>query len=479
MPTQPAKQPSRKRDPDVRSSVESIQPRARALSQAEPGGPGGSAAEWVKPSALKPWPQNPTKDDPASVRRVAESIKRFGFGAPLVARRANGEVIAGHTRLRAAKQLGLELVPVRYLDISEKDAHILALADNRLAELTLRNNAELAELLKAMEPSDQLLAGYTGGDVQALLREAEGEPEIVEDEVPAPPKVPVTKLGDVWLLGRHRLVCGDCRAAGGLVPATGGASVNLAFTSPPYASQRAYDESSGFEPIDPDHYVEWFESVQRNVRAVLAADGSWFVNIKPHSDGLDTGLYVLDLVVAHVRRWGWHFATEYCWARQGFPGKPARRFKNQFEPIYQFALNEWKFRPGAVTHASDRVPTYDRANHWANGLNDSTAGRAGNDWAAVSDGDAYPGNMLPVGAKPNAGGHVAAFPVGLPTFFIRAYTDPSDTVLDPFIGSGTTLIAAEQLDRRCIGIELSPAYCDVVVERWQHLTGGRAERESS
>jgi len=168
MRTQPAKQPSRKRDADVRSSVESIQPRARALSQPEPGGP-DSAAEWVKPSALKPWPQNPTKDDPASVRRVAESIKRFGFGAPLVARRANGEVIAGHTRLRAAKQLGLELVPVRYLDISEKDAHVLALADNRLAELTLRNNAELAELLKAMEPSDQLLAGYTDDDLDKLI----------------------------------------------------------------------------------------------------------------------------------------------------------------------------------------------------------------------------------------------------------------------------------------------------------------------
>lgn len=203
MATEPSKQASRKPDP------ESTQTRARALSQAEPGGPGGSAAEWVKPSALKPWPQNPTKDDPASVRRVADSIKRFGFGAPLVARRANGEVIAGHTRLRAAKQLGLELVPVRYLDISEKDAHVLALADNRLAELTQRNNAELAEQLKELDPSDQLLAGYTGGDVQALMRKVEGDADVIEDDVPEPPNVPVTKPGDVWLLGRHRVVCGD------------------------------------------------------------------------------------------------------------------------------------------------------------------------------------------------------------------------------------------------------------------------------
>src|SRR6185436_12647474 len=165
---------------------------------------------------------------------VAESIKRFGFGAPLVARRANGEVIAGHTRLRAAKQIGLELVPVRYLDISEKDAHVLALADNRLAELTLRNNAELAELLKAMEPSDQLLAGYTGGDVQALMREVEGEPDVIEDDVPEPPKTPVTKLGDVWTLGRHRLVCGDCTSRACVLPLFGERRVGYTFTSPPY-----------------------------------------------------------------------------------------------------------------------------------------------------------------------------------------------------------------------------------------------------
>jgi len=280
----------------------------------------------------------------------------------------------------------------------------------------------------------------------------------------------------VWLLGRHRLVCGDCRAAGGLMPATGGASVNLAFTSPPYASQRAYDESSGFQPIDPDHYVEWFESVQRNVRAVLAADGSWFVNIKEHCDDGQRSLYVKDLTIAHVRRWGWRFVDELCWVRSGVPGKWANRFKNGWEPVLHYAAQATiKFIPERVGHASTDVFDYSPRNPKTQSgfISDAVSGRR--------EGIALPSNVMQIEvahSDPDRA-HTAEFPVALPAFFIRAYTDPSDTVLDPFIGSGTTLIAAEQLNRSCVGIELSPAYCDVIIQRWEQLTGGKAERESS
>jgi hypothetical protein len=241
MRTQPAKQPSRKRDADVRSNVESAQTRARPSNGVVHDGAGAQheqfidvAAVWVKPSALHPWPQNPTKDDPASVRRVADSIKRFGFGAPLVARKANGEVIAGHTRLRAAKQLGLERVPVRYLDISESDAHVLAVADNRLAELTLRNDGLLAEALRSMPVADQIVAGYTQRDIEEIERRQRGQPEVVEDDVPEPPKTPITKPGDVWTLGRHRLVCGDCTQQEVVERLMGGERAVCVFTDPPY-----------------------------------------------------------------------------------------------------------------------------------------------------------------------------------------------------------------------------------------------------
>lgn len=188
MGTQPAKQQSRNRDADERGDMESAQTCARPSNGVVHDGAAtpmdSVAAVWVKPSALHLWPQNPTKDDPASVRRVADSIKRFGFGAPLVARKANGEVIAGHTRLRAAKQLGLELVPVRYLDISESEAHVLAVADNRLAELTMRNDALLVEVLQSMPNVDQLVAGYKQADIDRLVETlAAAQPRPV-DEAP-------------------------------------------------------------------------------------------------------------------------------------------------------------------------------------------------------------------------------------------------------------------------------------------------------
>jgi hypothetical protein len=249
--------------------------------------------------------------------------------------------------------------------------------------------------------------------------------------------------------------------------------------------------------VPPDDYVEWFAPVQENVGAVLADDGSWFVNIKPSvtPDGLDTETYVLDLVLAHVRRWGWHWGTEYCWERTGVPKTVTRRFKNQFEPVYQFALGDWKMRPDVVRYWSDAVPIAGGKGvgntSWAdaqggNGQMFGARKRKNGTSKTASDvqgtnkdcgeyimpGMAYPGNRLPTFAGSHeATGHTAAFPVGLPSWFIRAYTDPGDVVLDPFAGSGSTLMAAHHEDRTGYGIEISPAYCDVICRRFQQHTG--------
>lgn len=127
------------------------------------------AAVWVDIKQLKPWARNPRNNDGEPVRRVAESIQRFGFGAPIIARRATQEIIAGHTRWKAAQSLGLPRVPVRYMDITEEDAHVLALADNRLGELAEWNEPELAALLKSFELDEQLAAGWKQADIDALL----------------------------------------------------------------------------------------------------------------------------------------------------------------------------------------------------------------------------------------------------------------------------------------------------------------------
>jgi hypothetical protein len=271
-----------------------------------------------------------------------------------------------------------------------------------------------------------------------------------------------------------------------------GAPMNLAFTSPPYADRRKYDESSGFRPIAPDDYVQWFRPVSEVVARHIAAYGSWFVNIKPSvtPDGLDTELYVFDLVLAHVREWGWHFGTEFCWERVGVPKSVTRRFKNQYEPIYQFTRGDWKMRPDAVRHESDNVPmagngetgdtSWDNIHGSGNsaiparknkkGMKGALSGIQGTGGVVglfVQPGLAYPGNRLPpMMSSHEATGHAAAFPVGLPEFFIKAYTDEGDTVYDPFMGSGSTLIAAHRTGRIAYGMEISPAYCDVIRKRY-------------
>lgn len=156
--------------------------RARP-SDTDPAGVLGHAAVWVAPGDLRPWRKNPRHNDRA-VDAIAESIKRFGFGAPIVARKATSEVIGGHTRLKAALKLGLAQVPVRFLDISERDAQSLALADNRLGELADWDEPALVELLQGMEPDAQLAAGWNGDEVNALLAEVGELPEAPEPEKP-------------------------------------------------------------------------------------------------------------------------------------------------------------------------------------------------------------------------------------------------------------------------------------------------------
>lgn len=460
--------------------------------------------EYIPLDEVEPATRNPRRH---GIDGIRASIARFGFATPALRDERTGRLVAGHGRtlaLAAMRQAGEDapagvkvddgrwLVPVicGWESRSDAEADAYLVADNRHTELAGWDDAGLHALLQSIgevDPDLVAIAGYGADDVAALLEQAskvtELPPALADpDSVPDVPTEPVTKPGDIWQLGPHRIICGDCREFETVAKLLGETRVNVAFTSPPYASQRKYDESSGFRPIPPDEYVDWFEDIQANVRAVLASDGSWFVNIKPASDGLDTETYVLDLVLAHVRRWGWHFATEFCWERNGTPGLPGRRFKNQFEPVYQFALSDWKFRPEAVRHLSERVPVYDTAKATskvtARRANTSTAGMAamqgtGADvGAGTVVGEAYPGNRLPgFFGSHEATGHAAAFPVGLPAWFIRAYSDQSDAIFDPFMGSGSTLIAAHQEQRVAYGSEVSPAYTDVICTRFQRATG--------
>ena len=193
------------------------------------------------------------------------------------------------------------------------------------------------------------LVGFSDEELVVLLgrAEPEGTAAVEEEAVPEPPAQPVTLPGDVWLIGRHRLICGDCRDAAVVEKLMAGASANVAITSPPYATQREYDPTSGFKPVPPEEYVEWYRAVAAAVEAVLAPDGSYFLNIKAHADEGERNLYVKDLVLAHRRQWGWRFVDEFCWRKtdNGVPGGWENRFKNAWEPVFHFCRQQQiKFR---------------------------------------------------------------------------------------------------------------------------------------
>ena len=306
------------------------------------------AVRYASIDSLIPYVRNARTHSDAQIAQLAASLREFGWTNPVL---VDGEagIIAGHGRVLAARKLGMSEVPcisLAHLTPAQRRAYVIA--DNKLALAAGWDSELLAVELTDLDGGgfDIGLIGFTQQELADLLTGAQQAPgDVPEDEAPEPQAKAITRAGEVWLLGRHRAMCGDCRDPVAVSRLLDGAMVNLAFTSPPYAEQRAYDEQSGFKPIHPDEFVDWFKAVAANVAEHLAPDGSWFVNIKPAPVDFDTPLYVFDLVTTHVRKWGWHFATEFCWEKNGMPKQVARRFRNDFEPVYQFSRGDWKFRP--------------------------------------------------------------------------------------------------------------------------------------
>lgn len=438
----------------------------------------------VPVDSLTPNPHNARAHGERNLEAIRNSLSRFGQRKPIVANR-DGTVEAGDGLLAAARSLGWTQVAVTWADDDAATAAAYGIADNRTAELAEWDISALKDVMLEF-PHDDLI-GWEPDDIIGLGFEVPGFAENVappkeDPPVPDPPKDPITKPGSLWVLGDHRLLCGDCRNPDDVARIVGDRKVNLAFTSPPYASQRKYDEGTEFKPIPPDEYVAWFEAVQANVREHLTADGSWFVNIKEHCDDGQRSLYVKDLTIAHVRKWGWRFVDELCWERIGLPGRYYGRFKNAWEPVFHFATsNGFTFHPERVGHRSSSVPVYSLETN-LNPVGSLTGVPATREQSRdrssareTREGIALPSNRLPPFSTDGTE-HSAAFPVGLPSFFVRAYTDVGDVVLDPFAGSGSTLLAATNHDRQGLAIEISPGYCDVICERWEALTGSKATR---
>lgn len=441
----------------------------------------------------QPDPHNANRGTERGYRMLDDSIRESGAARSLVAA-ADDTIPAGNKTMQALVDAGIEdvieietdgttAVVVKRTDWPSVDspaARKYAYQDNRTSQVGLDWNPEqiLADLDAGIDLSalwqddelDALLAGVApepsgGGDPGAQLDRAEELREKWQ-----------TARGQVWAIpsatvtGKcHRIMCGDSTSADDVEYLMDGDLAQGCFTSPPYAEQRK-DQYGG---IPTDEYIEWWKDVQANVKANIRENGSFFVNIKPHIEEFERSLYVMDLVVTMRRQWGWMFIDEFCWLRAGVPKMVRYRFKNAFEPIYQFAVSkDFKFRPKAVQHDSYNVPIPRGEGagntNWAGwqGAASDAQGITGKLFGElIEQGKAYPSNVLKAWSNTESLNHPAAFAVKLVEFFLLAYSDVMDLWYEPFCGSGTTVVSAEQNKRLCYGMEISEAYCAVILER--------------
>ena len=274
---------------------------------------------------------------------------------------------------------------------------------------------------------------------------------------------------DSLTVQRPQIYQGDCL---NILPTLERNSIDLIVTSPPYADQRK-DTYGG---VHPDKYVEWFLPISTELKRVLKPEGSFILNIKERVVNGERHTYVLELIIA-LRKQGWLWTEEYMWhKRNSYPGKWPNRFRDGWERCLHFT----KQKQFAMYQDAVQVPMGDWSKSRLKNLSETDRRR---DNSRVKSGFgkkienwigrefAYPDNVLYLPTECYNRGHSATFPVELPSWFIKLFTKPGDVVLDPFLGSGTTAIAANNLGRYCIGIEINSAYYQIAEKRLGAIPG--------
>ena len=386
--------------------------------------------------SLIAYARNPRKNDHA-IEQMAGAIREFGFRIPIIAK-STGDVVDGHLRLKAAIHLGLETVPVLLADdLSPAQIKAFRLLANRSATWADWDEEllglELAELKDA--GFDLGLTGFTEDEWTDLIAgDGEGEGLTDENAVPEVTENPISKAGDIWLLGEHKLLCGDATKAEDYTVLLGDELADMTATDPPYNvnySNTAKDKMRGKNrPILNDNMGEDFAAFLQLACQNILSVTKGAVYIAMSSSELDT-------LQSAFRSAGGKWSTFIIWAKNTFTLGRAD-YQRQYEPI----LYGWK----------------DGADHFWCGARDQ-----GDVWQIK---------------KPHKNDlHPTMKPVELMERAVRNSSKTRDLVLDPFGGSGTTLIACEKSGRRARLIELDPKYCDVIVKRWQDWTGKQATRQ--
>jgi len=413
--------------------------------------PGHAAAAWLPLAELVPWKRNPRKND-AAVPRVRASIIRYGWGRALVARAQDRQLVIGHTARLAALSLPgaweeatpaarerwhpealvtlrQGLVPVRLKALGKPEAEALAIADNRLGEIAVWDDPLVLRLLRAIDEEERLVVGYDEQDLARLVAAVHGQSEAP----PAPVVAGAPKraaLGDLWILGRHRLMCGDCTVAVDVARLLEDARPDLLVTDPPWGVlyDAAWRASTWSNPDPATKRTQKIvnDDVKRWLPAWQLAPCS--VAYVWHADQcvVETGL--------DLRAAGFELRHPIVWAKPHFP--IGRGHYHQRHELAWYGV-----RKGAKSH-------------WIGDRKQNTV------WETSLDASV-------------AGGPSSQKPVEL---MAKAIRNHRGDVYDPFAGSGPTLIACEQLERRCFAMDLDPRCVDAVIARWEQATGGKASK---
>jgi len=389
-----------------------------------------------RPDQLIPYERNPRKNDHA-VDRMCDSIREFGFKVPILAT-SGGDIVDGHLRLKAAYRLKLELIPVILCDDwTETQIRAFRLLVNRSASWADWDmdqlSAELADLQKT--DFDLNLTGFDLVELQELLGPRQGPTD--EDEIVKPAAVPITRPGDLWILGSHRLRCGDSTDPENVSHLMAEYQPVLMVTDPPYGVE-----------YRPDWRNEAFGEANRSTGTVQNDDradwrAAWKLFTGPIAYVWHAGTKSI-IVAESLDACGFEIRSQIIWAKPHFAISRGH-YHVQHEPCW-YAVRQ------------------SESAHWQGDRRQSTLWQIGN--GLSQSGNRQPENALT--------GHGTQKPVECMRRPILHHTKHGEAVYDPFVGSGTTIIAAEQTDRQCLGMELDPLYVDVAIRRWQGFTGKTA-----
>jgi len=375
-------------------------------------------------SNIKPYENNPRKLSDQAIEKVAMSLKEYGFRQPIVVDK-DMVIVAGHTRYRASKKLGLKQVPISVIDnLTEEQINAYRIADNRTAEESEWDNELLKMEIKELEAKDFKLDLLGFNDEQLnniLFEEKQGLTD--EDEVPEAPEEPITKLGDIWKLGNHRVMCGDSTKEDDVKKLINNNKIDLIYTDPPYGINEKGDRLGRDGLAESRKYKDFKDDTIK-----YAVDS-----------------YVLCEDIIKAPRQVWWGANYYC----------------HYLPL----SNNWFVWDKRVEEKQKDTQS------------DCELAWIKSKWSSIRIFRHLWKGMMKDSEKGQRRVHPTQKPVALAEWSFDYFKD-FDNVLDLFGGSGSTMIACEKKNKNCYMMEFEPHYVDIIIKRWENFTGKKAELEN-